>query len=92
MELIMELIVEILLEMVFEGTLETGTSKKVPMPVRILCLVIFLLLIGGFLFFMAFITLEIIKKNIALGCIFVLFDLFLLGCVVYAIRKKIKDH
>lgn len=37
----MELIYEILFELIFDGNLEIGTSKKVPMPVRILAAIVF---------------------------------------------------
>ncbi len=35
------MIMEFIVNLILEGTLEAGTSKKVPMPIRILLLIIF---------------------------------------------------
>lgn len=53
----MEFIVELLVEIVLEGTIALGSEKKVPMPIRILCLIvtwIIFLGIGGLFVYMGY--------------------------------------
>lgn len=86
----MEFIFEILFEFIFEGSLEIGTSKKVPLPVRVLAMIFFVLMSGGFLALFLAIALEIMKNSTFLGWLLILFDLFMLGCIIYAVWKQVK--
>lgn len=86
----MEFIFEILYEIIFEGSLEIGTSKKAPILVRILAMAVFFAINGLFLAVFLLISLEIMKKSVVLGWMVILFDCFLLGCLVSTVRKKIK--
>lgn len=88
----MEFIFEILFELIFEGSLEIGTSKKVSMPVRILAMIVFLIVAGGILAVLLFIALAIMKESMIGGTLFILFDLFMLGCVIYAVWKRLKKN
>lgn len=90
MEFIFELVFEVIFEIIFEGSLEIGTSRKVPVPVRILAALIFGLVTGGFLVMLLLIAVQIMKQNAVLGWLFVLLVLFLAGCAIYAVWKKIK--
>lgn len=53
----MELLIEFLFDIVFEGCILIGSEKKVPMPIRILCLVIVWTLffgLGGLFVYMGY--------------------------------------
>jgi len=88
----MELIFEILFELIFEGSLEIGTSKKAPLFVRILAMAVFLIASGGVLILIFLIALVIMKKSTVGGWMLIIFDLFLLGCIIYAVGKNIKKR
>lgn len=88
-----EFVFEILFELIFEGSLEIAAHKKIAMPFRILALLLFLLVSVGFLVILFMIAIEIMENtSVALGIIFIIFDVFLLGCIIYAIRKKMKNR
>lgn len=55
-ELLMELLFEIIFEIIFEGAFETATSesRRVPLPLRILCMLIVVAVFGGILALMIF--------------------------------------
>lgn len=91
MELIYEIVFEILFELIFDGSLEIGTSKKVPMPVRILAAIVFLIFAGGILTLLFLAALAVMQNSIVLGWIFILFDMFLAGCIIFSIWKKMKS-
>lgn len=92
MGFVFEMLFEILFELIFEGSLEIGISKKVSMPIRILAMFLFAAFSGGFLLLFLWIAVESMKSNAVLGWMVVLFDFFLLGCIIYAVRKKIKER
>lgn len=53
----MEFIIELLFEIILEGSIELGSSKKVPIPLRILATIIILICyfgLGGFFIYMAY--------------------------------------
>lgn len=86
----MEFIFELLFELIFEGSLELGMNKKVAMPVRILAMAFVLLIVGAFLAVLFMMALSVMKKKIVFGWLIILFDLFMLGCFLYAIWKRVK--
>lgn len=86
----MELIFELLFELIFEGSLEIGTSKKVSMPIRIVVMTVFFIVVGGFLTLLLLIALSVMKSSVILGWLFILFDLFMFGGIMYAIWKRVK--
>lgn len=92
MDFIFEIVFEIVYELIFEGSLDIGTNKKVSMPVRILAMTVFVILVGGFLAIFVYLALAIMKKNPAFGWMFLLFDLFLLGCIIYGIQKRLRNQ
>jgi hypothetical protein len=86
----MELIFELLFELIFEGSLEIGTSKKVSMPIRIVIMTVFSIVVGGFVTLLLLIALSVMKSSVILGWLFILFDLFMFGGIMYAIWKRVK--
>lgn len=86
----MELIFELLFELIFEGSLEIGTSKKVSMPIRIVIMTVFFIVVGGFVTLLLLIALSVMKSSVILGWLFILFDLFMFGGIMYAIWKRVK--
>lgn len=53
----MEFLVELLFEIILEGTIAIGSEKKVPMPLRILCLIVEWIIffgLGGFFIYMGY--------------------------------------
>lgn len=92
MGFVFEMLFDILFDFIFEGSLELGTSKKVSAPIRILAMLAFLTIVGGVLLLFLLLAMEIMKSNKALGWMVVLLDLFMAGCIIYAVRKKIKER
>ncbi len=94
METFIEIIFEILLDMLFEGSLEVmGTHKRIPMPLRVLAFVLFFLIVGGIFLILLLAAFSIMEEtNVVLGCILALFDILLLGCALYSIRKKLQKR
>ena len=73
MELLIELIIELIFEGMVDGAIEGLESRKVPMPLRILCaVVLFAVLIGiGVLFVLIGMSDDSVAVRIILGVIFV---------------------
>lgn len=67
MEFTYEIVFEILFELIFDGSLEIGTSKKVPMPVRILAAIVFLIFAGGILTLLFFSCIGYYAKQYCFG-------------------------
>lgn len=88
----MEFIFEILFELIFEGSLELGTSKKVPLPLRILAMAVFVIVVAGVLGILLVVALEVRKEHVIGGWLLILFDLFLLGCVIRLIWNRIQKN
>lgn len=76
MEIFFEIFFELIFELIFEGSFEIGTSKKVSMPIRILAMIIFLIVVGGFLTLFLLIALQIMKNSAVLGWMVILLDFF----------------
>ena len=89
----MEFLVELFLEIIIEGTVEFGTSRKVPLPFRILLLLILGLVYGVLIGVLAMIAIECWKSGEIANSIFVsAIDLALIVLVVYMVRKKYKEN
>lgn len=87
----MELIFELFLEIVIEGCLEIGTSRRVPMPLRILALLLFLGVFGGLIVLFVIIGLGAMEDNPAVGWLMIIIAVLLAVVVGYAVRKKAKE-
>ena len=90
MEFLLEFIIEFIFEGLVEGTLEGMESKKVSMPLRILCaVVLFAVLIGiGVLFVFLGLTNDRVAFRILLGVVFA----GLLGGLTWKVCKIFKKR
>lgn len=89
----MEFLFELLFEIVFEGSLELGTYRKVPMPLRILALLVFAAIwigITGVIFYVGYGVMK--GGNIAAAVLFYVVAVGLLVGGVYAIIKKYREN
>ncbi len=88
----MEILAEFLIDLVVEGSLELGTSRRIPMPVRILALLVFTLIwcavIG-----VVMLAAVLVMKNFSVlpGLLLVLFDVLVVWKTVVMIRKKLRS-
>ena len=92
MEIIIEFIVTLLVELFFDGSIDIFTNKRVSMPLRVLVFTVFVMVMGSFFWLFFWIALN---ANLLLGILLFLFELFLMGCIIYAVRKRIlrrRDH
>ena len=93
MEFIIELIGELLFEIILEGTIELGTSKKVPLPVRILLLLLFVALFGFIIGAIALIGITAWKDgNTLLSILMLAIDVLIVTLMVFAIAKKYREN
>lgn len=84
----MEFIIELLFEFILEGTIELGSHKKVPMPLRILATMIILVCyfgLGGLLIYGAYTEPEGPEKIFIYLCGF-----FIFGGGIYIVYKMYK--
>lgn len=63
------MIMEFIVNLILEGTLEAGTSKKVPMPLRILLLIIFFAIYAALIGIIIMIGVNGIKDGKIFGAI-----------------------
>jgi len=88
----MEILFELLFDIILEGSFEVGTSRKVPMPLRILALLVFFGICGGILAVLFLAGYVVLQDGKTIGAI-ILFaiDVALLIGFIYGIKKKIKE-
>lgn len=93
MDDIIEGIFELIFEIIVEGSLEVGTSKKVPLPLRILAFILFVAIFGGFVIFFMVLGFDSMKQGDTAEAVilFVVAIGLLLGCI-HIIRKKFKER
>lgn len=85
----MDFILELILEIILEGTLEFGMSKKVPLFVRILLLLVLLLICGAMIGVIAMAGIEVWQSgNIGASVMIFVIDVAFVVLCVYALRKK----
>lgn len=88
----MEFLVELIFDIIFEGSLELGTSRKVPMPVRIIAGMVLLAIYGGLFILFAMIATEALQSgDTAAALIFIAVDILIVFLVIWAFRKKYKE-
>jgi len=87
----MEFILELIFEIIVEGSLEIGTSKRVPLPLRIFTMLIVIAVFGGVIVLFFILALSIMKSNPALAWLLIVFDVFLAICCIYGFRKKWRE-
>lgn len=84
----MDFIIELVLELLFDGMMEASKSNKVPKFIRyplIIIIVLFFLLIIGFIFIASILA---IKESIVAGLLLITIDLFLLVGSIAKVRKE----
>lgn len=91
MEFIIELIGEIVFEIILEGSLELGTSKKVPMPLRILAAILVSAIYFGIITIIILVALDAMKTNPLLAWLLIILDALLAVGVVYTVVKKRRE-
>ena len=84
----MEIIMEIILDLILEGSVEAASSKKVPLPVRILASVILLAVYGGLIGFLVYIGIHEKKWLVLVLAAVILIITVLAFCRVYKRRKS----
>ena len=89
----MEFVLELIFEIIIEGTIEIGTSKKVPLPIRIIALLIFLLIYGAILGVIAMVGIGIWQDgNTSLSLMVFGLDVLIALLVVCWIVKQYKKN
>lgn len=87
----MEFIFELIFEIIFEGTLELGSNKKVPMPLRILAFLVFVLIYGFVIAAIWTVGYGALKDgNVAAAMIFFIVGIGLLIGSIHLFLKKLK--
>lgn len=92
----MEFLLELLFDIILEGSFELGSSKKVPMPLRILCLLVELTIFFGFGGVLVYIGYEAILENdtVAAVALFAVGGALIIGgiYIAYKIFRKKKEN
>lgn len=89
----MEFVLELIFEIIIEGTIEIGTSKKVPLPIRIIALLIFLLIYGAILGVIAMVGIGVWQDgNTSLSLMVFGLDVVIALLVVCWIVKQYKKN
>lgn len=87
----MDLLFELLFEIIIEGSLEIGTSRKIPLPLRILALLVIVTIFGGIailLFLCGYNALQ--ERKTAAGILFLVVGLGIVIGSVYMVIKKVR--
>lgn len=88
----MDIILEFIMEIVLEGALGLGTGKKVPLPLRILAVLVYFVIYGVVIVLCAIGAIECWKDgDIPIAVFLFVFDISFTTLVVYALRKKYKE-
>ena len=85
----MEFIVEFILDICFDFGIWAGKNKKIPRPVRILCLVAVTLASLAVLSALVYVGVLIARENVAVGVIVIAVGIFILLAGVY---KSVKTY
>lgn len=89
----MEFLLDFLFELVLEGSIEIGTSRKVPLLLRILALTLLVLVYGAFVVLLVVVAVAMWQEGATVGSILVIFiDVFFAGMIVLTVRKKFRER
>lgn len=89
MGFLFEFLFEFILELIIIGPFDGATSKKAPMPVRIISAVIFFLIFGGVIGLIAYLGISaLIDKRIIAGIIMLVISVLILAMLCYGFRKE----
>ena len=87
----MEFVLELIFDIIVEGSIALGSEKKVPMPLRILALLIVLVIFGGFAAFLFIIGYDLMIDGQTAGAVlFYAVAVFFVGGCVYQARKMFR--
>lgn len=87
----MEFLLELLFEIILEGTLELGTSRRVPVVIRILALLLILALFGGVTILIVIAGIHVLKQGDTLVGVLLLAAALLMALgSIYMVVKKIR--
>lgn len=87
----MEFLLELLFEIILEGTLELGTSRRVPVVIRILALLLILALFGGVTILIVIAGIYVLKQGDTLvGVLLLAASLLMALGSIYMVVKKIR--
>ena len=85
----MEFLVEFILDICFDFGTWAGKNKKIPRPVRVLCLLLVTLVSLGIIFGTVYLGVLLTKENIAVGIMVIAVGIFILFAGVY---KSVKTY
>ncbi len=89
----MDFLFELIFEVIIEGTIELGTSKKVPSPIRVLLLLILGVIFGALIGMFAMIGIDCWKRgDIAIATLLFAIAVALTLFVVFGLGKKYKEN
>lgn len=87
----MEFLLELLFEIILEGTLELGTSRRVPVVIWILALLLILALFGGVAILIVIAGIHVLKQGDTLVGVLLLAAALLMALgSIYMVVKKIR--
>ena len=88
----MEEILEFVFEIILEGSIELSTSRKVPMPLRVLAVFVLILVYGGLIALVAMIMQECWQEeNMTAFWAVAIIGAGILLMIACAVRKKYKE-
>lgn len=90
MDAILEFVFELIFEIVFEGSIETASSRRVPMPLRVLAGIFVLAAFGGVVFIIVFTGIMCFREPVnmpAVGVGLFLLAAFFTGAMIFRIAK-----
>lgn len=97
MEDLLEGLFEVLFEMIVEGAFDAASSRRVPLPLRILAAVVVLGIFGGLVFLMIFggvccLNDGELTNGVVLAVIMFAFAAFVAGAVIWKFFKAYKNR
>lgn len=85
----MELLIEALFDLVMQGTIGLSKSRKVPMPIRIICGVLIVAVFAAVIFLIGFIGVSFLKEKPWGGIAILLFDVLLAGLCIFRVVRAV---
>lgn len=87
----MEFILELIFDIIIEGSIELGSARKVPMPLRILALLVVLVFFGGLAVILIMVGYDaMVSGQVAVAILLYAVAVLLIGGVVYQTRKMFR--
>lgn len=82
---------EIIFDVILEGSFEAATNKKVPLVIRILCVILWLAVFGGFISLFVYLGVKaFLETHIVFGIVFTLIGILFVFLLKYVLYDKIK--